>query len=132
MKSYEWNGHVINVEFKAMSATFWLGGGLVVTVGQRKFYPQLDGFSRKAATEFFIHDNGSVLHGVVQATGTALFGFGVKYSISIEDQKITSDSQHVQGWYLSCLSVSIFFVVMILAALGGCGVLYAIFFLEER
>jgi len=131
MKSYEWNGHEIQVEFKAMAATGWLGGALIVSVGNRRFCPQLDGFSRKGSTEFFIHDNGNVFHGVVQAIESAKFVFGVRYTVTIEGQEIARDFQVAKGWHLSCLSLIIIFVVLLLATFGGFGLFYAFFLFEE-
>jgi hypothetical protein len=118
MRSYSWNGHLIEVEFRPLGAFLWLAAGFEVRVGKRTFLPKPDGLALKTSTEFEIESDGTRTLGVVKSVAPIWFLPRVKYSLIIGDTLIARDILTLRRWYLAYFATFLVVMVLLFALLG--------------
>lgn len=118
MRSYSWNGHLIEVEFRSLGAFLWLAAGFEVRIGKRTFLPKLDRIGLNTSTDFEIESDGTRTLGVVKSLAPMWFLPRMKYSLIIGDAVIARDVLTLRRWYLSYLAWFVVLLVLSLALLG--------------
>ena len=121
MRSYPAFDQIIEVEFRAFPALWWLAAGFEVRIGERVFHPQLDRlvFFGHPFTEFDLYVDGKRLPGMVRGVGHWFFLRKKRYSLVVGLSELARDTQTLRGWPLAYLATVAVWTVLALAALGA-------------
>ena len=133
MRSYQWNGHLIEVELRPFGVFLWLAYGIEVRVDKRKFLPRFDHIGLTTYTDFEIESqDGSRTNGVVRSLAPMWFLPRVKCSVLVNDTVIAREVFPLRKWYLTYLAWFMVMVVLLLALLGFIVVLLIIGTVSNR
>jgi hypothetical protein len=124
--TYNWRGHRIDVEFKAVAGFLWLGGAFIVNVDGRPFFPDPNELSTKTRTLFFILDEGQVYPGVVMSAGVVWVP-RVQYVVMVGTEEVARDRQLMKGWHLNMVAWMLFALITLLALVGVLAVYHTYF-----
>jgi hypothetical protein len=120
MRSYEWNGHLIEVKLRPFGIFLWLAYGLEVRVGERIFLPEFDRLSLSGThTDFDIElQSGSQISGRAKTLAPIWFLPYTKCSISVDNTVIARDIFTLHRWHLTYLVGFLMITILLLALLG--------------
>ncbi len=120
MRRYAAFDQIIEVEFRAFPAVWWLLAGFEVRIGDQVFHPRLDhaGFFAHPITEFYLVADGRLIHGMVRGVGHWLFLSKKRYSLVVGMSELARDTQRMRGWQSSYLAAVIVCALLLLAVVG--------------
>jgi hypothetical protein len=92
MQSYQWNGHIIEVELRPFGVFLWLACGFEVRVDKRKFLPRCERIGLTCSTDFeIVSQDGSRTNGVVRSLAPMWFLPRVKCSVIVDETVIARE-----------------------------------------
>jgi hypothetical protein len=113
--THVWEGHAIDVRFRLVPRTAWLGGGFIVRVdGQSEFRPPSKLESGGTTTAFEIQHGDRTLSGHVRSTGR-VSALRTRYEVLVDGVRLGEGSTRAENWYVPYLA----FAVSLIVLLGG-------------
>ena len=118
MRSYTSHGQTIEVDLRLFGVFLWLGGGFLVHVQGRTFYPKLTRIGLTTATEFDFDSDGRRISGIVRSIGGVRFPSRMQYAVEVAEIEIARDTMSFHRWYLSYFAWGMVFIFISLAIVG--------------
>ena len=118
MRTYTSHGKTIEVTPRLFGIFLWIGFGFEVRIGDRIFLPKMDRFSWLTSTEFEFDADGKRVTGIVRLLAPIWFLPRARYSVTVSDAVIASDTQTLARWPLMYFGWLLVGMIVMLIVIG--------------